>query len=317
MPASKSLGRTSASALARKRRDQGHVSRPPARWMREELPRLLELYGAFGFHIGMKRRGGRWLRQPAMVFLTVKKGDARERAAGSAKIPKAISWKDGKRRHSLPTDVHEICVDFELQLKTAFGPGDGATFGGSSALIGAAVRSPEHGSCVLTAGHLFGSTHSNEGADVAVQSGQLLATALAVEVIVDNEVDYALLKLPNDVECDNLFDDQIRIGPVYTPTEADLGADLYILGRSGFARHTICRGVNQRLQFGHRVLSGVIATDAVTKKGQSGGALMDASNRLWGFLLGALPGQFSIFVPAQSIFDMAGVFLVEEQKDHV
>ena len=86
---------TNAAELAQQSLAQGHVPLPPPLWMEQELPRLLQKYGAFGFHIGMKQRGGRWSRQPVMVFLTEHKGSPRQRGA-----PPPGGAHHAARRHS-------------------------------------------------------------------------------------------------------------------------------------------------------------------------------------------------------------------------
>jgi hypothetical protein len=308
MPRARRATPVTAADLAQQCRAQGHVPLPPPQWMEQEVPRLLEKFGAFGFHIGMKQRRGRWSRQPVMVFVTAHKGPPRARGAGAATIPKFISWKDGKHRHRLPTDVMQAEPEIELQAPTVFGPGDAADRGANIASVGAAVRRPGSGDFLTTAGHLVGA--SGQGELVRIDSnGQQMAAQVA-EAVFAAEIDYALLRPSASTRCDNLFQDQIRIGPVYTPILSDLGAPLFVLGRGGTVVRAVCRGVNQTLITTQGIYRGVIVTDAVTVSGQSGGALIDASNRLWGFVLGALPGRFSLFVPAQSIFDAAGVFLI-------
>lgn len=300
----------SASTLARSQKVGGHVASPPPDWIAQVLPGLLEAYGAFGYQLGMKRERGRWLRQPSLVFLTEKKGAPQARGIGKTTIPKFLTWQDGKRRHRMPTDVIEVAAQIELQAATVFGPGDGAEFRSEVATVGAAVRSPLHGDCLTTAGHLLGGSH-NVGRQVKVDSGGLRVVATAAEVVVSNATDYALLKLPMSSPCANLFRDQIRIGPVFTPTSMDLGTVVHVLDRFGRATPTVCRAVDQRLFGISAGFKGVIVTDPVTQPGQSGGALIDGSNRLWGFVLGAMPGRFSVFAPAQSVFDSAGVSLIK------
>ena len=300
---------TNAAELAQQSLAQGHVPLPPPLWMEQELPRLLQKYGAFGFHIGMKQRRGRWSRQPVMVFLTEHKGSPRQRGAGTATIPKFLSWKDGKHRHRLPTDVVQAEPRIELQMAAVFGPGDAADVSHDVASIGAAVRRPGSGDFLTTAGHLVGA--QGAGRSVQMSSDGLQISARVFEAVVANEIDYALLRPPLGIFCDNLFQDRVRIGPVYTPIVSDVGASLFVLGRNGVVVPAVCRGVNQLLFTVGGSYRGVIATNPVTSGGQSGGALIDSSNRLWGFLLGVMPGRFSLFVPAQSIFDAAGVFLIK------
>src|SRR5205085_1345006 len=113
---------------------------------------LMKEHGAFGCLFGMKRRGGRFTREPALVVLTSHKHEPRPRSGGVRKVPKRVSWKDGVRRHTLVTDVLEVQPTFELTSGAVFGPGDGALAGNEFASIGAAVDSERHGRCLTTVG---------------------------------------------------------------------------------------------------------------------------------------------------------------------
>jgi hypothetical protein len=126
--------------------------------------------------------------------------------------------------------------------------------------------------------------------------------------VVQGSIDYALLRPLNAIQCDNLFRDQIRIGPIYYPTPVDVEMDVMILDRFGRAVRTTCRGVNASIESRGVTYDGLITTDGVTQGGQSGGALIDDANRLWGFLIGRV-GDLSVFVPAYTVFVHAGVLL--------
>jgi hypothetical protein len=194
-----------ASDLARRRLSEGHVPMPPPRWMEQDVPRLLEKYGAFGLHIGMKQKRGRWSRKPVMVFLTESKGPPRERSTCAMTIPKFLSWKDGKYRYRLPSDVIQADPRLELQSPTVFGPGDAADISNEVASIGAAVRRPSSGDFLTTAGHFVGA--HGQGRSVQVNSNGLQVTAQVVEAVVTSEIDYALLRgsMPFRVERDSLI----------------------------------------------------------------------------------------------------------------
>ena len=112
-------------------------------------------------------------------------------------------------------------------------------------------------------------------------------------------------------DCDNLFRDVYRIGPVYTPAAADVGTTVFLLDSAGSVTRTTCRGVGGQFDAGQGSYFDVLQTDCISNAGQSGGALIDGAQRLWGFLLGALDGQFSIYAPAQLILDAAGVQLIQ------
>lgn len=268
---------------------------------------MLRSCGALGFQYGRKRTGGRWLKYPAIVLFTRRKGDP-ARGDKIAPIPAWLEWTDGARRHRLRTDVVEVKEKLVLQSGPVFGPGDGIAFASDVASVGAAVSRPGTGRLLTTAGHLLG--HGSSGQRVSVASGGTVVTAVADTAVVRGAIDYALLRLPAGTRCDNLFRDQIRIGPVFNPTILDVGTPVMVLDRFGQAIRTRCRGINARLSSGGVVYAGLITTDAVTESGQSGGALIDDGNRLWGFLVGRVGDSMSVFVPAQTVFDHAGVILV-------
>jgi hypothetical protein len=296
----------SALALARDQARRGRPVMPSPNWLREAMPPMLKSCGALGFQCGRKRTGGRWLKQPAIVLFTRRKLDP---APGDKikPIPKWIDWTDGARHHRLLTDVVELKGKLVLQRAPIFGPGDGVSFNSEVASVGAAVSRPGSGIFLTTAGHLLG--HGCGAVRVRVASGGASMSAVAAASVVRGAIDYALLELPRGARCDNLFRDQIRIGPVFNPTLLDIGTPVMVLDRFGQAVRTRCRGVNARIVSGGSVYAGMITTDAITESGQSGSALIDDANRLWGFLIGRVGDSMSVFVPAQTVFDHAGVFL--------
>lgn len=300
--------RVSAAALARDQLALERQAHPPSRWLREVLPNLLIAFGAFGYQLGGKNRRGRWLREPAITFFTDHKRNPSPGGGDVQRVPPWLTWKDGKHLWKIKTDVLEVTPEIELQAGAVFGPGDGATIGGEVASIGAAVLRPGDGQYITTAGHLFG--HGQAGTRVSVASGATTAIATVAESVVRTTVDYALLRLSDGSRCDNLFREHLRIGPVFTPTRLDVGVPLLVLDRFGRATRTRCRGVNATIASGSGTYRGLVTADCVTEGGQSGGALIDDSNRLWGFLIGALGGRLSLFTPAQTVFDHAGVVLI-------
>ena len=270
------------------------------------MPKLLETYGAHGYQFGRKHSGGRWRQQPAITFFTKRKHDPAS-GAEIARIPTWLTWTDGKRRHRLRTDVIELADALELQAGV-FGPGDGMQFGAQVASIGAAVNRPGAAALLTTAGHTFGH-RQNEGQTVTISSGAETAQAKVEISIVQGSIDYALLSPIDAVQCDNLFNDQIRIGPLFHPTLGDVDTPLMVLDRFGRATPTQCRGVDATIESRGVTYDGLITTDPVTVPGQSGGALIDYTNRLWGFVIGRIGPTVSIFVPAHVVFTDAGVLL--------
>lgn len=297
---------SSASALARRQARGRQPTIPPVAWRKEALHDLLSSYGALGYQFGRKHSRGRWRRESAITFFTNRKHDPGQ-AGDVARIPKWLEWKDGKRRHRLRTDVIQLTEPLTLQTGV-LGPGDGVAIGAQVASVGAAVTRPGAGGLLTTAGHLVGDGAT--GQTVTVSSDTSTERAVVMTSVAQGSMDYALLRPTDDVRCDNLFRHQIRIGPVFNATALDVGTPVMVLDRFGRAVRTYCRGVNAHISSGEVVYAGLITTDPVTEAGQSGGALIDDANRLWGFLIGRFGNVMSVFVPAQAVLDHAGVLLI-------
>lgn len=305
-------GRTMNAAALRKHVEaQGClVPQPPPSWMENELPRLLAAWGAFGGYVGMKCKAGRWTPDLSLVVLTSLKHEPGRGAGEARRVPKTVTWTDSNRVHRLSTDVLEVPPEILLQRGNVYGPGDGAEFMGEMASIGAAVVHPRAGVCVTTAGHLFGGANSSRIAASLTSDGARVPARL-VDLREQGTIDYALLSPGPGVSCDNLFRNTMRVGPVFNPTAADAGKKVFVLDRHGQATTTLCRGVGGVFITSAGRYFDTIQTDPVTESGQSGGALVDQAQRLWGFLLGSLGNRLSLFAPAQLIFDEAGVQLFQ------
>ncbi|MED5621842.1 hypothetical protein [Ideonella sp. BN130291] len=254
---------------------------PPASWMQDELPALLERWYAFGAFVGHRHRRRRRVNELCLVVMTSDK-HAPSPTSAVAAIPQRVHWQEGRNEFSLPTDVIGLPAEFEHQAGTVFGPGDVSSANGEVSSIGAVV-----------------------------QSGVNRIACNVIERRQKGSVDYALLSPTGSARLDNLFRDQVRIGPVYTPGPADLHRTVYLLHGDGGIRRTRCSGVNGSFNAPGATYNNLILTDAVSESGDSGGALVDDGNRLWGFLLGRLDVRFSFYVPAQIVLDVAGVSLFQ------
>ena len=114
-------------------------------------------------------------------------------------------------------------------------------------------------------------------------------------------IDYALVKSDSA----SIVQSNFPITTIYQPAlREDVGRSVYLLTRTGFKR-TICRSIRSRIgpPYSQEVLNGVILTDAISKVGDSGGALVDQHSRLWGFLIGSLPGVYSVFMPVTKLLE--------------
>jgi hypothetical protein len=271
------------------------------------MPTLLKKYGAVGCRFGQRMEKGKWTKELGITFLTSSKGSTPRGSLERQRVPKWIEWKDGRARHRLRTDVVQSQALITLQSGTVYGPGDGVSAGPEVASIGAVVIRPNAGRFLTTAGHFLGDGAQN--LQVTVNAGGDSVQGVCVESVCKAAMDYALLQLDGQLDLENLFAGQFRIGPVYTPTLADCPADVSVLDRFGNLIGTTCRAVGSTRVSGGVTYSGLIETDAVTVAGQSGCPLIDERNRLWGFLIGRIGNEASVFAPAETIFNFAGVFL--------
>lgn len=285
--------------------------RTPTESCRRELTKAAQQqWDAFGTGIMMKRRRNRWLKSSAFTCVVSQKIRSPKKLPKRRRIPKQISWIDRRRRFHLSTDV--VATDPQLQLQTAstLGPGDSVHFDGRWASVGMALRHPTHSFCVTTAGHLFRNP-SVIGGQAQIVTARTTIPMRIEQCVIGSATDYALLSpLDPNAGCDNLYDDMLRLGPVYEPTRWDLGAAVFVLDGFGNSIPTVCRGVNMefRLPSGH--YTDVIVTDACTVEGQSGSCLVDGSRRIWGFVLGVM-GMFTLYFPAHRLLIAEGAQLAQ------
>jgi hypothetical protein len=273
--------------------------------MQKTLPLLLDSWFCFGAFVGYRRRRSRLQRELCLVVMTSNKHSP-NKSSQVVPIPDCVSWRDGRNEFSLPTDVIDTPPEYEHQVGTVFGPGDVTSANGEVASIGAVVKHRTLGLCLTTAGHLF---RTGSSSSAQVQSGSSRINCKVIEVKQRGSVDYALLCPTGSGRLDNLFRDDVRIGPVYTPGPQDLRRTVYLLHGDGGIRKTQCTGINGHFNSMMGTYSNLIMTDSISDDGNSGGALVDSNNGLWGFLLGRLGNRFSFYVPAQIILDVADVAL--------
>jgi len=285
------------------------VPQPPASWMKETLPALLAQWGAFGGFVGRRKRKGRVLVEVCLVVMTVAKHDPGKR--GIKRVPAVVRWKDGRRTYQLATDVQEIAQKVERHATNVLGPGDSVVVGTAKGAIGAAVLHPQAGPCVLTAGHVVILGGGAKGSPATIRSVGTDFPARVVDVRDTGTYDYAVIAPEPGVDCDNLFRNLNRIGPVCVPTARQFGEPLLFLSPMDRAYGLEFRGVGGQFQTPEGFFDDVIYTSFGTVPGQSGGTLIDSSQQVWGFLVGALGSQYSIFAPADKILRAAGVSLIE------
>jgi hypothetical protein len=290
-------------------RDHGQaIPQPPRSWHQHELPRLLAQWGAFGGFIGRRKRAGKWLDEPCLVVMTALKHDPKR--GGVKRVPSFVRWKDGRHAYRLATDVLEVAPTIRRHAANVLGPGDSVTVGNEQGSVGAAVTHPQAGPCVLTAGHVV-ANGGGKGQPTTVTSSGTDVAASVVDFQSQTTIDYAVIRPAAGADCDNLFSNAYRIGPVYTPAAADVGTTVFLLDGTGNVTRAWCRGVGCQFDTGDGRYFDILQTDCISCPGQSGGALIDSAQRIWGFLIGTLDNQFSIFAPAQLIFDTAGVQLIQ------
>lgn len=308
----KTAASLSAAAMGKRLREQPkNVPQPPANWRDGELRALLDQWGAFGSFIGRRKKAGRVLREICLVVVTTRKHEPGRGKDRVKRVPRFVRWKDGRHTYRLPTDVQEVAQHVKLHAGNVLGPGDAATVGPSRGSIGAAVVHPSEGRCVLTAGHVVVGGSGAIGSPATLMSETVDFPARVVDFRQQATVDYAVIVPDPPVDCDNLFWDEYRVGPVYTPTASDVGKAVYLLDGSGNVRTLSCQGVGGQFETTGGTFVDVIQTEAKTCDGESGGTLIDDSRNVWGFLIGQLGDQYALFAPAHLILAEAGVQFIQ------
>lgn len=288
--------RRKISQAAKRRVQQQRVG---LRRLNQLHERLIRLPNTFATYVGQPCRKGEWRSETAIVCLVSQKKSPSHLLPGRA-IPKTLRWGRKKRAAQYGTDVLRAQPRF-TPAAAVLGPGDDVVSGAAHATVGVALMHPTLGACVTTAAHLFES--AGRGTQVKISRGGTLQSVRATVRPITSLVDYALLSAPVGTQCENLFDDSQSIGPVFSPTEVDVGSPVFVLLSSGKLQQTICRGIHAAINTPEETLRDCILTDFVTLSGDSGACLVDRKMRVWALLRGRLDRTFSVFAPIQHILD--------------
>lgn len=268
--------------------------------LREIADTLAERHGVHACFIGHRMVDGVYTKQTALVCFVRKKNRALS-LHEPTRIRRRLRYWYGMTHRSVRTDVVEVPDEFQYQV--TFNPGD--SIGGNGqpiATIGALGRHRTHGKVFVTAGHyardVGGAGKRVSFTDLATGSRSGAAQIKSFEMRGD--IDYALIEA-------NLSQKHLAtsdpITTIYQPTlKKDLGRRVFLLARGRFLE-TRCRAVGARIgpPYVQKTMNSVLLTDEVSLGGDSGGALVDEHMRLWGTLIGALPGRYSIFMPITTL----------------
>ena len=274
-----------------------------------------------GCYIGRKTTGKRRLAKLAVICCVRNKVANRE-LAGNERVPKRLRWpRTRSKAFDMVTDVQSI-GETELQQAVAVvGPGDAlqAAQGNGAATVGLAIKHPELGTVVTTAGHAFmkdagGAIAFPPGmpavqiANAGVGAAPGTFNAVPLKAVRVAEADYALLQPA--AEARNLFQDTISMAAPHWARPEDEGTTLFALTRAG-ARATVLRGTSGTFTFGGVSMRGLLLTDEVTIGGDSGCCLVDTTSRVWGLLVGvAIVGN-----ERRSVFASANWLLAMERAE--
>lgn len=283
--------RKKKSALRRRKLPE----RSELRGISDAIRRLPNVIGCF---VGHRTTGGKRTKQLACVCLVSRKVPTSKLAPDQV-IPRRAEWTERGATRSLRTDVIQFRGRFRYQANV-LGPGDGLS-AGENGSVGAALEHKTLGRCITTARHVV--DPPGQGGTVTVTSGGAAFTGRVVRV--GTAADYALVTPSVGVDCDNLWQDQYRIGPAYVPSEHDVGEPLFALAAGGERGPLACEGVFVDLEIpGGPSFRNVIVTSAGTYAGDSGCCLVDQYSRVWGFLLGRLGNLYSVFLPAVTVLSL-------------
>jgi hypothetical protein len=258
-----------------------------------------------GWYIGHKRKEGRHLEELSLCVLVSEKRHVRSLREGD-RIPRHFEFHPtSKSRRRIRSDVSVLGGEF-VRASMFAGPGDGIV-GPAPGTIGMALKHPEYGPVVTTAGHVFTSgtgvetfepgkcpvVLKNAGGETGELRGDLL------KVAVTDRADYALIRPYDTAACQNVFQDQLVLGQPYSPSPEDVASppELYVLTARGPIT-TQLQGVDAELSVGPQgVIRNVILTTLCTQGGDSGACLVDSAKRVWGTLVG-FNAQYSVFQSA-------------------
>jgi hypothetical protein len=293
------------------------------------LSELAEHPHVDGCFVGHKRSRGHATRTLAVVC-AVREKQPRAKLPKEHLLPRKVEWEVNSRETaSVRTDVQELGESgFQSTVAVTAGPGDrieGLSFGGQTqavvATVGIALKHPRFGPVITTAGHAVQSdpgtvefdadrrptvTLRNVAADGSRTgfSGRLLRSARTLQG------DYALIEVDEATPVGNLYHDLNSLGGHHLPQPEDVGQTFFALTSAGVLPARV-RGVFGMFTIGDFPMRDLILTDAVTEGGDSGCALVDASFRVAGLLVGFV----TIEGERRSVFMSAFWALTLEQSE--
>jgi hypothetical protein len=183
--------------------------------------------------------------------------------------------------------------------------GESVSYGGESqGAISAVVTTRDAERVVLIAGHVA------PGSNRDIQIGGLAGVTRVP--VMTTRLDHCLVDLVEPLPDDaGLLPGSHAVSGVAEVRELALDQTLYVHHVDNPMRiPVVLRGVEMAVPFrypsGVRVLSGLLATDGVTARGDSGALLYDSAFRAVGTLVGSLSGA-SYFIPCERVMAMLAI----------
>ncbi len=258
--------------------------------------------GVVGLGIGQRHRQGRWQEKTACLVVKV----AWKRDPASLRRSALPAWIDVRvagTRVRVQVDVQEtrgellgICEGIVGESVSYDGDSQGA--------VSAVVTTRDAERVVLIAGHVA------PGSNRAIEIGGLAGVTRVP--VMTTRLDHCLVDpvepLPEDA---GLLPGGHAVAGVAAVRELALDQTLYVHHADNPVRiPVVLRGVEMSVPFrypsGVRVLSGLLATDGVTARGDSGALLYDSAFHAAGTLVGSLSGA-SYFIPCERVAAMLAI----------
>lgn len=251
--------------------------------------------GVVGLGIGQRHRDGRWVDASACVVVKVAWKRDRASLPDAAAFPAWLDVRIGRTRQRIGVDVQETRGERAGRCECLVG--EAVTYDGAShGAVSAVVSTQDGARVVLIAGHVA------PGVGRAVELAGITGTTRTP--VMTSRLDHCLVDpdAPLPVTAGWLPGDHAITG-IAPVVQLALNQTLYIHHVANPARiPTVLRGVEMALPFdyasGPRQLTGLLATDGVTVRGDSGSLLYDNAFRAVGTLIGSLAGA-SYFIPCE------------------
>ncbi len=263
--------------------------------------RRLLRYEISSFDFGKKYIKGKETDQYSITCYVKKKLDS-DTVPKNNFIPKKIEYQVNGKKYQILTDVVQAKAKIILQSKIV--PGNITSSSSSYATIGLVGKHNLYGDILVTAGHF-----ARKGEIVVAKIDDTKFATAKVEHSMRGTVrDFAILKIIDELDYPKLplwkgFYDATKI--------EDVGKKLYVAIEPFYFKETKCRSVcayfydeNTNCSYDQ-----VISTDRVTVKGNSGAALVDENQNLWGLLIGAFNNR-SIFMPIRFLLESGKIQLI-------